>query len=292
MVTIPQLTTTSTLLLSALIATTRAQQRVLGHHYRFPDEQVYDIPIEIWNEAIRRPNATAVAHNVTGYNTTQPYPGSPLDEWTLSLSVVGNYTPSDSHYDSITGAELRYEAPRPIRNQTDESWPTGFEDGAWRLCGYVHLIDYDPDSDVDTACGTVLSDECLTSMRNLTDSGELCSSPFPEACSGELTNDATIITLGNSVIPTTEQLDVNVLRPGDLELYDDMISKVWAISLGIWGYENSEDRVPGLMRCMRPEARDGSRDLEDVIESAASQLSKGFAWSGLVAASMLMAMLV
>ncbi|KAH7323269.1 hypothetical protein B0I35DRAFT_459366 [Stachybotrys elegans] len=275
------------LLLATFIASAYAQRDVEAAHYNLEENHTVRIPEDRWEQAIRNANATATVRNVTGYNTTQAFPGTPMDGWSLSVSVIGDYAVPRTPYDGVTGAQVLYEEPRSILNQTDQRWPMGLEDGAWSLSGNIYLVDYPLDESFNQDCRGVLSDECWEALHNITQTGETRDDPRRRVCEGELSNG--LLAFGGGAIPFSEPIGVNVFRPGDVSLYDDMISKVWLVHFGFGARDPSETHIPDLLTCLRPEARSGSRDIEDVIESAAPRATISLAWGGLVSAGLMFA---
>lgn len=192
------------LLLLGLIATaTLAQDPNSGPWaYLYEDNVGYvanasnimSMSLPLLQTRLEAPNATDVA-NVSGFDWTQPYPGSAIQGHMAHLRVAYDVaTPEDVAVNSTsTVTSLTYSIPDSMMDSgADVSM-----DSSWYVCRHIYIssnsnITASATDPLDHTCG-FLGDQCLADLQgNLTvnwgtyTSGYMCSSltftPIPASC--------------------------------------------------------------------------------------------------------------
>ena len=136
----------------------------------------------VWRQAIASANATGSVQ-VPGYNWSSPYPGSPMDDWTLSISVTAD-VPSHKHVDKFfTGTAIRWSTPDSLVKNGSV-----VRDKSWQRCLDVfsgHNFGSDK-QEISPTCDGLLPDSCLQVLRRWAENSASCNlaawDELPKSC--------------------------------------------------------------------------------------------------------------
>ncbi|KAI9163311.1 hypothetical protein HJFPF1_04917 [Paramyrothecium foliicola] len=223
--------------------------------------QYLDMPFYEWEEAIAKPNATSRPHFVQGYDVSKIFPGTRVDGWKLTLSIIGNYPLRPDEY--LSGAGLQFEAPLQLRNSS--------QDESWGGCLVNYWIEHDVGADVAGDCRGILSDPCWDELRREVERGAcIGNTTIPPSCADELSRSDHFLWAARG--STAGEFSASPLRrvlhePNDLEPYDTMTRRVF---MSIIGYTDNTRpgrsgpagrTAQGILSCLRAnEFTTGSRN--------------------------------
>lgn len=209
-------------------------------------------------------NATSKAQQVPGYDYREPYPGKPIDGWTVSWGVA-NRRINDSA--SWTASGISLNPPEVlITSDTDETWA---------VCGSHVFFDGVKDTTaVDPLCKGIISDSCQEALLAGVQKSQICfeEDKIPKECAkdfegrqvGSLDTRGTYASIG-FYHDTTH-------APDNFTSYDLLLNKV---VLTFMGYKQNPDEsvkgedakgplLEGFLSCLKADnVKEGSRTLKD-----------------------------
>jgi hypothetical protein len=208
----------------------------------------------------RAGNMTA-AHIMPGYNHSMPYPGVPVEDWKLSLSVIDQVVKNRTDY--FTAYAITYRPPDSLIDLPI--------DPSWNVCGSHWWLEVElgDQKAIDPRCRGILSDSCQEALEEAVRTSEFCSSVslLPKECGGDFA-DAIKMGLNDRSQNGGIIYRVRGHEPGNFTLYDLLARKVLVTLVG-YGPSLSEEeldpskneRVPGIFSCLRTtDVHEGSRN--------------------------------
>jgi hypothetical protein len=136
-----------------------------------------------WLKAVNASNSTGL-FKIPGYDVSQPYPGKPIDGWTLSLAAVdvdlpGTQYINDKEVDNrMIGYSLTLQAPDSLLKHLPDGSQIVNVDKSWGMCfwnweapNFTNKTRFNnPTSkplNVDGSCTGFLSDACIAALEKV-----------------------------------------------------------------------------------------------------------------------------
>ncbi|KAL2130415.1 hypothetical protein VTI74DRAFT_6504 [Chaetomium olivicolor] len=127
--------------------------------------------------AVETSNATGI-FKIPGYDVSKPYPGEPMDGWTLSMAAL-DFSKVDEkvadEYQPMLGFSLRIKAPDPLIKAHNDGTKIVNTHSSWGMClwnfhqpGSTAWAWNNPDNKPlaeDGSCKGFLSDDCIAALE-------------------------------------------------------------------------------------------------------------------------------
>ncbi|KAH8653824.1 hypothetical protein BX600DRAFT_471697 [Xylariales sp. PMI_506] len=167
---------------ASLIATSEAYG-FGGYGGEFGQEGPYGANTLGWLDAVDASNSTGL-FSISGYNVSEPYPGSPVDGWSLSVAAVD----VSNFGERMVGYSMTLKAPDALIGSSAAEGPIVDVDPSWGLCvwNYESPPEYsnrstynNPDNKplaTDGSCSGLLSDACIAALEKAAETSYWISS--------------------------------------------------------------------------------------------------------------------
>ena len=127
----------------------KSQQLILAvvlstAHALLPGTIVFDLAAgriddSVWLSSFSNPNASSSV-SVSGYNTSEPYPGTRSDNWRYTVQVVAD-VPRERGRDFLTASWVRLEPPANLLRDVGNGSQVFDQDESWAVCQFIWVSD-------------------------------------------------------------------------------------------------------------------------------------------------------
>ncbi|KAH9896322.1 hypothetical protein F4778DRAFT_783598 [Xylariomycetidae sp. FL2044] len=211
-----------------------------------------DFPFqEDFERAMAAPNATG-SYPVAGFDVTKPYPGEPIDGWTLDISVAAEIPTTPNGSEFVTGVGLQLKAPRALlTNASDVAGGVlPADNSTWRLCLMGFSSKLSGDANADGTCTGILDDDCISDLKSLATSIGSTYSQF--ACPNDLPSSCPTSDLMTGTHPLDERFTQTetytvfseAFQKGDQAQYDSLGAGVYPLVITWMHTSNVTSKAP------------------------------------------------
>jgi hypothetical protein len=206
-------------------------------------------------EPHKHANATGL-REVAGYDETKEYPGSSVDGWTITYSVLNGQL---NHSLDATAFAIGYTPPASLSSRD--------QDNSWSSCNrYIFLqMDLDDRTTVDPECRGIISDSCRSALSRMAESNEACkmNDMLPE-CRDEFKNGHAHMDLWRAAGTITNNIfKLQYHNLNDFTLYDIMLKSLLITVTAVEPSPDSgleDEHLRGSLSCVHATAvKEGSR---------------------------------
>jgi hypothetical protein len=221
-------------------------------------------------------NATSKVQQIPGYDNHLPYPGKPIDGWTVSWSVA--HRPIN---ESASWTSSGFQISPPESNSKLDGHDT------WGTCGTHVFIDGSKDlKDVDSLCKGIISDSCQKALLDGVKKSQICfgKDEFPKECAKEFANHQTERLDFRGEYATVGFSYEAEHAPDNFTLYDSLLNKVVLTFLGykpnpdepVQGDDAKGPLLEGFLSCLKADnIKEGSRTLKDENKGSNTEGASG-----------------